>query len=183
MRHFERATTKYMVAGAAVVAFLICGLLPVRYLQAGDESPPDAIGVEIHVIMASKGKVEHVDASLKEVAALLKRGFKSMFNRFRLHRTVPGNVALKKESTIGLIDKYYLRVTYRGVQVSEDKSQKVQVTYALLKRVKVTVDGKTKDKDVVLQSVNYTVPRGLFVLIAGPKVGEETMILAIRVQK
>jgi phosphate-selective porin len=179
MRHWTRAVVKYVVVGTVVAVFLAWGL-PARSLRA---APPDAISVETHVIMASKGKVEHVDASLKEVAVLLKRGFKGVFNRFRLHRTVTADVVLQKENTVGLIDKYYLRVKYRGAKTQEDKSQKMQVTYTLLKRVKVTVDGKIKDKDVVLQSVNYTVPPGLFVLIAGPKVGEETMILAIRVQK
>jgi len=179
MRHYERTVAKYRVVGLAVAVFLAWGL-PARSLRA---APPEAISVETHVILASRGKVEHVDASLKEVAVLLKRNFKGMFNRFRLHRTVTGDVPLLKENTVGLVDKYHLRVKYRGVQTAEDKSQKIQVTYTLLKRVKVTVDGKTTDKDVVLQSVNYTVPRGLFVLIAGPKVGEETLILAIRVQK
>jgi hypothetical protein len=172
---------------AATLAAAVC-LLALAWSAAGVRAadgeappkPPKSVTVQAHVIMASRGKVPHVDDGLKHVADLLTGTFGRMFNRFRLHTTVSDDVKLEKSATLHLIEKYHLKTTYRG---AADKNRKIQVAYSVVKRIQVTEDGKTKDKDIPLTTVNYTVPRGLFVTIAGPKVGDETMILAIRVLK
>lgn len=172
------------IALAAAVCFALA-LWPVR-ARAQDEAPkpPKSISIQAHVIMASKAKLPHVEDSLKEVAGLLQKNLAGLFNRFRLHRTVSGEIKLEKSDTLALIDKYYLKVAYRGATWdAEKKEQKFQVTYTLVKRTQVVVDGVTKDKDEEIQPVMYTVAPGLFVLIAGPKVNEETLVLAVRIVK
>jgi hypothetical protein len=147
-------------------------------------APPKSISVQAHVIMASKAQMPHVEDSLKEVAELLQKRFKDMFNRFRLHKTASGETKLKESQTLALVDKYHLKVAYNAsVEDPEKKEQKYQVTYTLMRRVQVTEGEKTVTKDEEIQPVQYTVAPGVFVLMAGPTVGEETLILAIRVAK
>jgi len=152
----------------------------------GDEKPkpPKSADVQILVIMASRGKVGHVDSSLSEIAGLLEKNVPGMFNRFRLHRTAGDDVRLEKTATFALIDNYHLKAAYDGIDAGDDKQVRFRMTYTLVKRIQVTEDGKKKDKDVpVAGPIRYTVPPGLFCLIAGPKVGEETMVLAVQVRK
>lgn len=182
-----------MMAGAAVVMTAVLALCtclsgPVAAQdQPAPPTPPAAsksISVQAHVIMASKAQMPHVEDSLKEVADLLQKRFKDIFNRFRLHKTASGEVKLKESQTLALVDKYHLKVTYNAlVEDTEKKEQKHQVTYTLVRRVQVTEGEKTVTKDEEIQPVQYTVAPGVFVLMAGPTVGEETLILAIRVVK
>jgi len=181
-----RVTVRFTV-GALVVCAVLAGAWPTAapaWADGDKPKPPKSIDVQALVIMASKGKVEHVDPSLGEVAGLLRKNFAGMFNRFRLHRTAGDDVKLEKSVTLALIDKYHLKAAYDGANTDDPKQVKIRLTCTLVKRVPVTVDGKKKTKDVpVAGPIRYTVPRGLFCLIAGPKVETETMILAVRVPK
>ena len=181
-----RASVRWMAGAAVVCAALACGGPAGTVRADGDEKPkpPKSVGVQALVIMASKGKDADVDSSLGEIAGLLEKNFAGMFNRFHLRRTAGGDVKLEKTATLALIDNYHLKAAYDGAEVDDRKQVKIRLTCTLVKRVQVTENGKKKDKDVpVAGPIRYTVPPGLFCLIAGPKVGDETMILAVQVRK
>jgi len=181
-----RASVRWMAAAACVCAVLACAGPAGNVRADGDEKPkpPRSVDIQALVIMASRGKVGHVDSSLSEISGLLEKNFAGMFNRFRLHRTANDDVRLEKTATLALIGDYYLKAAYDGIDVGANKQVKIRLRYTLVKRIQVTENGKKKDKDVpVAGPIRYTVAPGLFCLIAGPKVGEETMILAVQVRK
>lgn len=147
---------------------------------------PKSVTVETRVIMASKGEVAKVDNGLDEVADLLKKMYGRMFNRFRLHQTVSGDVELKKDRTFSLVDNYHLKVGYRGATVDAEtgEAKKVELSVLVVRRVPVRDGGgKTYRDEPVGAALTYTLPRGYFVLIGGPKVDNQHVILAIRVTK
>lgn len=143
---------------------------------------PKAVEVQVFVIMASKGEVEHTDAALKELADLLKSQFN--FNRFRLHKSSQAEIRRDKPSPFQLISDYLLWGTYLGVNKSNPEGA-VNLNLKLV-RTEETTDAKGVKKKVdkaITPKLTYALLRDRFILIGGPQLGEETMILAIRVMK
>jgi hypothetical protein len=77
---------------------------------------PKTIEVQVFVIMASKGEVEHTDAALKELADLFKSKFD--FNRFRLHKSSQSEIRRDKPAPFQLVSDYLLWGTYLGANKS-----------------------------------------------------------------
>ena len=143
---------------------------------------PKAVEVQVFVIMASKGEVEHTDSALKELADLMKTEF--TFNRFRLHKSSQSEIRKDKASPFQLISDYTLWGTYLGAS-KINPAGVVNLSVKLVRTEEVT-DSKGVKKKVdksITPKLTYALMRDRFILIGGPQVGEETMILAIRVMK
>jgi len=172
---FRRVVT--MVVATALI--LAVGLPPVGTNTAGaqekpkpePERKPKSITVQVYVIMASKAAKPHADASLKELAGLLK----GRFNHFTLHRSAKESIKLGKQKRFSLAADYYLKAEYRDA-----KSSKIVLKWHLVRLV--TSGGKTREVGVTGPH-GVTVTRGKFFLIGGPPVGDKTMLLAVRVMK
>ncbi len=143
---------------------------------------PKSVEVQVFVIMASKGEVEHTDAALKELSELMKSEFN--FNRFRLHKSSQAEIKKDKASPFQLVSDYMLWGTYLGANKSNPAGA-VNLSLKLV-RTEETTDAKGVKKKVdraFAPKLTYALMRDRFILIGGPQVGEETMILAIRVMK
>ncbi|NIA21920.1 MAG: hypothetical protein GWP05_08170 [Anaerolineaceae bacterium] len=172
---------RVITVGAAAALVLAMGLPPLGTDTVGaQESPkperkPKSVTLQVYVIMASKAAKPHADASLKELAGLLKGNFGKRFNHFTLHRLAKESIKLSKKRRIALAADYHLKAEYRDA-----KAAKIVLGWHLVRLV--TSAGKTREVDVSGQNV-ATATRGKFFLIGGPQVGDKTMILAIRVIK
>lgn len=170
---FRRVVT--MVVAAALV--LAVGLPPVGSNTAGaqekpePEQKPKSITLQVYVIMASEAPKPHADPSLKELAGLLK----GRFNHFTLHRSVKESIKLGKQKRFSLAADYYLKAEYRDAEAA-----KIVLGWDLVRVV--TAGGKTREIGVAGPN-GVTVTSGKFFLIAGPPVGDKTMLLAVRVMK
>ncbi len=161
------------------------------------EAPPESVKVQTLVILASKGKVPHEDENLKELAKILKKRFKGQFNRFRLHKETKTGLKLQPPSesgskpqrgpvTVRLIDDYRLKLSYLGVKrpKGDEKPAMVTLGISVVKAVETIEDEKKVVKEkTVIPPIRPSVVPGLFVLIGGPRVGEETLVLAVRARK
>jgi len=172
---------RVMTVAAGAVLILAVGLPPLGTETAGaqekskPEQKPKSITLQVYVIMASKAAKPHADASLKELAGLLKGKFGTRFNHFTLHRSAKDSIKLGKKRRIALAADYHLKAEYRDA-----KAAKIVVGWHLVRLV--TIAGKTREVNVSGQNAS-TVLRGKFFLIGGPQVGDKTMILAVRVIK
>ncbi len=178
MSRYPRGGFRRVMTVAAVAALVLAvGLPPVgtNTAQAQEkpkpEPKPKSVTVQVYVIMASKAAKPHADASLKELAGLLK----GRFNHFTLHRLVKESIKLGKQKRFSLAADYHLKVKYRDA-----KSSKIVLKWDLVRIV--IAGGKTREIGVARVSA-VTVTRGKFFLIGGPQVGAKTMILAVRVMK
>lgn len=180
MSRYPRARLRRVMAVAAVAALVLAvGLSPVGTNTAeAQEKPkpkpeqkPKSITLQVYVIMASKAAKPHADASLKELAGLLK----GRFNHFTLHRLVKESIKLGKQKRFSLAADYYLKAEYRDA-----KASKIVLKWHLVRLV--TAGGKTREVGVAGPH-GVTVTRGKFFLIGGPQVGAKTMLLAVRVMK
>lgn len=168
---------RIMTVAAAAALVLAVGLPPLGTDTVGaqerpkPEQKPKSITLQVYVIMASKAPKPHADASLKELAGLLK----GRFNHFTLHRLVKESIKLGKQKRFSLAADYHLKAEYRDA-----KSSKIVLKWHLVRLV--TSGGKTREIGVAGPN-GVTVTRGKFFLIGGPKVGAKTMILAVRVMK
>ena len=170
----------------------VAGLAAPAFADDKDKEPPKppkSVEVQTFVILASKGETEHIDPSLKELAELLKQRFKDQLNRFRLHKSLQGDVKLdpgkgEKTASFALIEDFYLKVAYHGIKKEPDGPEMIRLSLALVRVVEETKDDKTTKKEVrIIGPLGVNVVRERFILLGGPKVGNETLILAIRVLK
>lgn len=172
------------LAACAVLATAACSSARAQPAPEDKPKPPKSVEVETYVIMASMGTPEHVDPSLKEVAELLKKRFKDVFNRFRRHNRLTGDVKLEKTADFALIDNYHLKVTYNGVKDDAERGRMIMVSWRLVRTTEVEEEGKATVKETTVAGpFNVNVIPGSFFLFGGPEVNQETMILAIRVLK
>ena len=172
---------RVMTVAAAAALILAVGLPPLGTETVGaqekpkPEQKPKSITLQVYVIMASKAAKPHADASLKELAGLLKGKFAARFNHFTLHRLAKESIKLGKKRRIALAADYHLKAEYRDA-----KAARIVLAWHLVRLV--TAAGKTREVGVAGPHP-VTVLRGKFFLIGGPQVGDKTMILAIRVMK
>jgi len=144
--------------------------------------PPKSVEIQVFVILASKGEVDYADPSLKELAELLKRDSKGQFNRFRLHKSPQAEVKLSTTTYFGLIENYHLKATYSGVKA--EQPEMVQLSLSIVRREQGSVGGKDEIRETpVLGPLGINIVRDKFVLIGGPQIGDDKLILAVRVLK
>jgi len=151
--------------------------------QQGEQPkpPPKSVEVQAFVILASKGEVDYADPSLKELAELLRSQFKDQFNRFRLHKVPHEEVRLDKTAYLSLVENYHLKVTYTGVEA--EQPEKVRLSLAIVRRVQEVVGGKVETRETTFVAFKISIVRDKFFLMTGPQVGDEKVILAVRVLK
>jgi len=184
MRTISGGALKLSGLVAALACLTLVGGWPAGAAAQQDDKPkaPKSVEVQAYVILASKGEVEHVDPALKELAELLQKRFKDQFNRFRLYKQPHDEVKLDKASYLALAEAYYLKVNYTGVTTGQPEM--VKLTLTVVKRIAETAGGKTETREVTVGApLSINVVRGKFILIGGPAIGQETMILAVRVVK
>lgn len=186
MKGQTRSIVRAVILAAGVA--VLWGALSVAASQvaaAPDDKPkppPKDVDVQAYVIMASKDELPRTDPALKEIADLLMKRFKGVFNQFRFHNSLKGEVKLEKTTSFPVIENYYLKVTYLGVKDDKDRGRMISLSWRLVKRTQVTEDGKKKTRETsVAGPFNVNVVRGNFFLFGGPEVKKETMILAVRV--
>ena len=146
--------------------------------KPAEKAPPASVQVEAVVILASKGEKEQVDEGLKGIADLLKNKFKDQFNVFRHGGNPSGKVELNKTISLSLLaaQKLSLKVSYEGVKGEDMVSLRLSIVKTEV------VDEKPVERNV-LGPLGVALTRGQYLLLGGPQVGKETLIVAVRVAK
>ena len=148
------------------------------------EAAPASEMVEALVVLASKGERESTDARLAELAPILKAHFGGQFNVFRLYGSPRARVRQgdKEGVRMTLISNYYLRTVLEGVRQDEGQGEMVRLEIRLTQMVRR--EGETKEREVaILGPMKLSFQRDKYFPIGGPAIGNETMIIFLRVAK